>query len=125
MQIPVHTFYLLRKVFLDSNQDDDLLSIDEFLYYALLSKATSRLDQKSDGSPSHVYLEKLSDECQVHVKNYRLILMMAQVRPPNGIRNRLFILEEYLALRDVAASIHINNSELFEQDTLGNSEEIH
>jgi hypothetical protein len=50
--------------------------------------------------------------------------MMASIRPPSEVRNRIFILEEYLALLEVDTLISVS-SELSEKNTLETPEVIH
>jgi hypothetical protein len=96
MQIPLNTFYLLRILYLDgeNKRDAEYVSIGDFVFGALLSPSVSNLDS-------------LPDKPRACVRRYRVACMSAEIRPPSLIRNRKFVLEEYLSLRDSTILISV------------------
>jgi hypothetical protein len=96
MQIPLNTFYLLRILYVEAHdsKDNEIGSIGDFAFYALLSQATSKLDS-------------LSMENREGVCNYRSVVMLAKILGPIHIVNRVFVLEEYLSLREINTPIPV------------------
>jgi hypothetical protein len=125
MQIPLHTFYLLRILYseADSKKRNEYESLEDFTFYALLSMETYKRDSLVEKRPSAIYLNKLSDKYRSCIVSYRTAWMLAKIIPPRNVADRQFVLEEYLTIREAGISIKVQ-SDLTDESVKGDAKEI-